>query len=422
MTPTVAITDAELLERQLMPDEEFVEHFFELISHFPAREWTRASFEHGLRYPWNRPGRSYLLRDDRTSLLHELDNDQRAAVLERHLRSSPPRVPLLGFGSNVAPKNLTIKLAHHEDPEDREVLVLAGELQDLDVVASASVTAYGAMPATLAASPGTSVSAAVLLVTATQLTTLTWGEMPYRVGRLAGASFTVEDGVDGVAIDSPLAFVSRWGAFAPDGVPAPLAAIPARDRRARSPGRSATSSTAPRASCSARAAGGGEELTRRGYADIGAMARRVIPGAARVRAALRLPGLDPRRVRRHAVAMPAVPGAIHRIGALVAAATLVVACGSGGTADGEQGDGGARWERLERSTIARTEVAAARVGDSRLRRRRLRGAGRDHDGRRRALRPDPRAVGPRRAAPPAAQPRRRRERRPLALRPRRLRG
>ena len=226
----MAITDPALLERQMLSDEAFLEHFLGLAANFPPREWTREAFERGLRYPWYRPERSYLLRDGQPLLLHELGPAERAAILDGHAHG---RAPLVAFGSNAAPKNLTIKLAHHPDPEDREVLVLAGELHGLDVVAAAAVTVYGAMPATLAASPGTSVNAAVLFVNATQLTTLTWGEMPYRIGRLRGAPFTVEDGIEGLEIDSPLAFVSRWGAFAPDGEPAPLAAVPARHRRAR---------------------------------------------------------------------------------------------------------------------------------------------------------------------------------------------
>ena len=228
MPSPIAITDQALLERQNLSDEDFLPYFLELIANFPPREWTREAFERGLRYPWSRPGRSYLLRNGETVLLDDLDGRERAAVLKGHAG----RAPLLAFGSNAAPKNLTIKLAHHVDPEDRDVLVLAGELHGLDVVACAAVTVYGAMPATLASSPGTSVDAALMFVTATQLTTLTWGEMPYRLGRLRGAPFTVEDGAEGLEIESPLAFVSRWGAFAPEGVPAPLAAIPGRDRRA----------------------------------------------------------------------------------------------------------------------------------------------------------------------------------------------
>ena len=214
----VAITDPGLLARLALTDEEFLDHFYELVGHFPPREWSGEAFERGLRYPWSRPERSYLLRDGEVTPVDEL----------------PPiegRFPLLAIGGNAAPRYLTAKLAHHQAPADREVLVLAGELHGLDVVASAAVSIYGAMAATLAASPGTAVRAGVLMVTPAQLVTLAWGEMPYRVGRLRGAPFTVEDGVEGVEIAAPLAFVSRWGAFAPDGEPAALAAIPARGRR-----------------------------------------------------------------------------------------------------------------------------------------------------------------------------------------------
>ena len=229
----VAITDAALLERQTLSDAAFLEHFYELAANFPPREWSDEQFERGLRYPWYRPERSYLLREGAPTLLHEMPPAERESVLERYAGHDGGRAPLLAIGGNGAPKYLSLKLAHHAEPEEREVLVLAGDLHDFDVVASASVAMYGAMPATLHSSPRTAVRAAVLMVTTTQLTTLTWGEMPYRVGRLNGATFTVEDGVAGVELGSPLAFVSRWGAFAPDGAPAPLALIPARDRTAR---------------------------------------------------------------------------------------------------------------------------------------------------------------------------------------------
>lgn len=273
MAPVAAITDPALLVRQRLSDEAFPDHFLELIANFPPREWTREAFERGLRYPWHRPERSYLLLDGKTTLLDELDSTGRQSVLTRFARSAEARVPLVAFGSNAAPRNLAIKLAHHTEPEDREVLVLAGELHELDVVASAAVTVYGAMPATLAASPGTSVNATLLLVTAAQLATLTWGEIPYRLGRLCGAPFTVEEGIEGLTIGSPLAFVSRWGAFAPDGMPAPLAAVPARDRRSRAwtqrelLDRAAEIVLGP-------GGGGAEAITRAVCADVGATAAR----------------------------------------------------------------------------------------------------------------------------------------------------
>lgn len=272
MTPGLAITDPALLERQRLSDEAFLDHFLELIANFPPREWTRESFERGLRYPWHRPERSYVLRDGEATLLHDLDATAQDAVLSRFAGSAAARAALVAFGSNAAPKNLAIKLAHHTEPEDREVLVLAGELHELDVVASAAVTVYGAMPATLAASPGTSVNAALMFVTATQLATLTWGEIPYRLGRLCGAPFTVEDGIEGLQLESPLAFVSRWGAFAPEGVPASLAAVPGRDRRSRAWTQRELLDRA--AEIVLGPGSGSEAITRAVCADVGATAAR----------------------------------------------------------------------------------------------------------------------------------------------------
>jgi hypothetical protein len=292
MAAPVAITDSQLLERLTLPDESFVDYFLELASRFPARAWTRRSFDHGLRYPWTRPERSYLLRDGETDLLRDLDEAERAAILARHLGPAAQRVALLAFGANVAPKNLALKLAHHEEVEDREVLVLAGELHDLDVVACAAVAVYGAMPATLAASPGTNVRAAVMLVNATQLTTLTWGEMTYVIGRLQGARFTAEDAVQDVELGSPLAFVSRWGAFAPDGAPASLAAIPGTARRGRAWTQQELVDRAAEIVLG-RSGGGAEALMRMGYRDAGAMAARMLPALREYAQPFDFPGWTP---------------------------------------------------------------------------------------------------------------------------------
>ena len=288
----IAITDPALLERQTMADERFIKHFIELIANFPPRAWDQEAFERGLRYPWYRPERSYLLRDDTVTLLHDLEPDERSAIVEQHIGPASGREALVAFGSNAAPKNLALKLAHHPDPEDREVLVLSGELSDLDVVASASVAVYGAMPATITASAGTSVNAALLFVNVTQLTALTWGELPYRIGRLRGAPFIVEEGIEGLEVDSPLAFVSRWGAFLPEGEPAPLAAVPGRNRRSRAwtqlelLQRVADILLGP-------GNGGPEALVRTGWSDIGAMAARVLPTLREHSEPFEFPGWDP---------------------------------------------------------------------------------------------------------------------------------
>jgi hypothetical protein len=228
------LTSPELCERLGMADEAFVEYFTGLIGNFPPREATREILDRGLRYPWYRPAASYLLREDgQATPLAELEPAERDAVAERHTGAGSGRVTLLAYGSNGAPKSLALKVAHHEDPADREVLAVTGEVHDLDVVASAAVTIYGAMPATIAASPGTAVRVAMLRLTPAQFESIALGEMPYRIGRIGGLEFTADEDVPDVDIGTPLVLVSRWGAFAPDGEPAALAAIPARERRFR---------------------------------------------------------------------------------------------------------------------------------------------------------------------------------------------
>lgn len=269
------IDDPALLARLRLTDDAFLAHFVELAGHFPPREWTPELFDRGLRYPWYRPSRSYVLRDAETTILHELDPAARTDVLARFAG----RTPLLATGSNAAPRTLSIKLAHHDDPEDRTVLVLAGALHGMDVVASAGVTAYGALPATLAESHGTAVRAAVLLVTPAQLTTLTWGELTYALGRLDDVPFVVEAGVDGVTFDVPFAYVSRWGAFLPEGEPAALAAVPATGRRFRA---WTQRELLDRAAAIVLGAGqDAEDLTRAVFAAAGDTAARALPALAR---------------------------------------------------------------------------------------------------------------------------------------------
>jgi hypothetical protein len=61
------------------------------------------------------------------------------------------------------------------------------------------------------------------------MTQLAWSELTYRFGRL-DTRFVADD--EHLTLDGVLVFVSRFGAFCPDGEPAALAAIPARGRTA----------------------------------------------------------------------------------------------------------------------------------------------------------------------------------------------
>ena len=107
------------------------------------------------------------------------------------------------------------------------MLVVAGDLHDHDVGPAASVAIYGAMPATLIASPGTAVRAAVLFATDAQATQLTWSELTYAFGRLAVRFESPE-----VDVTTVLAYASRFGTFAPGGERLALAAVPAEGRTA----------------------------------------------------------------------------------------------------------------------------------------------------------------------------------------------
>jgi hypothetical protein len=74
------------------------------------------------------------------------------------------------------------------------------------------------------------VRAALLSVTASQFTQLAWSELSYRLGGLR-TRFEVELG--DADFEQVWVFVSRFGAFAVDGRPVALAAVPADGRTAK---------------------------------------------------------------------------------------------------------------------------------------------------------------------------------------------
>lgn len=225
--PWPPITDAQLLTRLALDDEGFEAFVRDLAGTLGPRDYQPALLARALRYPWQRPARSYVLRDTDVQLLDGLDSAERRSTISAF---TVDRHPIVAFGSNASPRTLTAKFAHFPDVEDRTVLVLAGDLHDVDVGASASPTVYGAMPAALFHSPGTAVRAAVLWLTAAQVTQLTWSEISYRLGRLDGARFAADEA--DVEVDGLFAYVSRFGVLCVDGAPVALAAIPATGRSA----------------------------------------------------------------------------------------------------------------------------------------------------------------------------------------------
>jgi hypothetical protein len=123
-----------------------------------------AILERALAYPYATPGRSYLYRDGEATELTAGGPDLEG------------RPPLLSYGANAAPEALARKLASLPGVE---LPVLRAELPDFDVVYSAHVSPYGAVPATLFESPGTIAPVFVLHPTPEQHALLTASEPNY---------------------------------------------------------------------------------------------------------------------------------------------------------------------------------------------------------------------------------------------------
>lgn len=165
-----------------------------------------------LGYPYEIPSESYALAGGRALELEAVEVDLST------------RLPLLAYGSNAAPLVLARKLGAGADP----VPVVRGSLGGFDVVYSAHISAYGAVPATIQRSAGTDVPAFVAYLTADQLNRLSETEPNYELRSISGAALRCD------ALDLPAeiaAYVSRHGCLLVDGAATALSSIEASGRR-----------------------------------------------------------------------------------------------------------------------------------------------------------------------------------------------
>ena len=156
-------------------------------------EQTAAILKRALAYPYAAPERSYLYLDGR------------AAELPAGGPDLTGRLPLLAYGANAAPEALARKLAALPA---REMPVVAAELEDCDVVYSAHLSPYGAVPATLQRSPGTRAPVFVAYPDAGQLRLLSATEPNYELRRLERIACRLDGGEALAEVD---AFLSRHG-------------------------------------------------------------------------------------------------------------------------------------------------------------------------------------------------------------------
>jgi hypothetical protein len=173
-----------------------------------------------VRYPYEAPLHSFLQTGTHTvelSAEDELDLGGREAVL--------------AYGANAAPEVLARKLAAL--PKLPLPLIYA-ELVDFDVVYSAHISPYGAVPSTLQRSPGTLAPVHVAYPTAEQLALLIDTEPNYELVELRDYGVHCE-----VDVGGPVrlrAFVSRHGCLAIDEAEVALAAVESEPRRFRAMG------------------------------------------------------------------------------------------------------------------------------------------------------------------------------------------
>jgi hypothetical protein len=171
---------------------------------------AEALLAHALRYPFAAPARSFSLCGDRVTAL-DAGRWRRAG-----------RVAALAYGANASPSTLAAKLG-----AEGALDALRGVVHGFDVVYSAHVSAYGAVPATLQRSAGTSVDAHILLLAPELLERLHASEPNYRFAALEDLSVTLDGGAE-VVVDG--AYVSRHGCLARERSELALAAVGARGR------------------------------------------------------------------------------------------------------------------------------------------------------------------------------------------------
>jgi len=167
--------------------------------------------ERAMGYPYEAPWRPFVQLGHETLASGEIE-------IER-----AERLPMLAYGSNAAPEVLARKLALSDQP----VLVVPAWLDGFDVVYSAHISPYGAIPATLQRSPGTEVRVHVVFMTEAQVGLVSATEPNYESATIEGASCRPDEGEP--VIDPP-AYISRHGCLLVEGSEVALAAVEARGR------------------------------------------------------------------------------------------------------------------------------------------------------------------------------------------------
>jgi hypothetical protein len=197
------------------------------------REFGAAPVDDPRCYPGQIPDYSYLLVRD---AVHPLEAGSTGRLLDAlgdsllRLGVAPleDRRPVLFYGSNAAPAQLARK--YGASSADGVVPAVLGVVDGVDAVYSSHVSPYGAVPATLIASPGTSLSVHVGLLHDEQVWGLDQTEPNYHRRTLSGRDYPASL-ASGEALDSSTAYLSRHGVLLLDGAPRRVAGVRAEGSR-----------------------------------------------------------------------------------------------------------------------------------------------------------------------------------------------
>ena len=175
--------------------------------------------ERALTYPYaGHPG-SYLYRDGKAHPYRPP-----SAMPER-------RIPVIGYGSNRAPAQLARK---YPEP-GQQIPVEAAWLDGFDVVYSARIGGYCAIPATVAPCPGCCLPVVLTWLSLDQLPAMHASEgagVAYDFGVLETPVIGEHSG----RLPRAFIYVNRTGAYAPEGEPVAFAEIASEGRRWRAAG------------------------------------------------------------------------------------------------------------------------------------------------------------------------------------------
>ncbi|MTI09245.1 hypothetical protein [Curvivirga aplysinae] len=151
-------------------------------------------------YPYDSPRFSYLYHD--------------GDIKDFDLSLTQDRTPVLAFGSNKAPSQLTRKFGHLAD---QMIPVEQVKLYDFDVVFAAHITSYGAMPAMLQHCPDVIVSVAITWLDETQLNIMHKSELYAANYSFAELNNIRIDREDHSSLNQIYAYIGERGHYCPAG-------------------------------------------------------------------------------------------------------------------------------------------------------------------------------------------------------------